>query len=502
MTWAKELVLRHEKNVEQIALSSNGRFLICGAKHDGFVYLWDATKGRLISSFSTHSHRVGGVAISSDGSFAAVSAHELQIWDLRGQHPPAPSRFEDIHPRALTFSPDGEELAISISLEGILLWNVGLGAETKWLRAPKSDFQVLEYSSDGLYLAGVDSRSSAVIIWDLRRSRVATRLSGFDGSPLSLHFIRGDTSLVTFTPHVEIAFWDLKTRAKLLSLPALTTFAIAQDGELMADSGEFNARLYLRSGEVQEHFKEDGYVYDVALDPEGRNLYIAKGIGIVTKWSYELSLNEAANDILQSNDWLPRAALFFRGMDFFVEYAALPDAEFTEALRAKYLSVCRLDPDNTPSELELLQLLGLDTARVWWGDMEIVQYDTVYTDTLHQWASISRGAFDPVELHEQWTEDNSSVSVSFNHLGQAYHLSPEVHGDWFDLSIVAEINHLLSPSGYQFCVFEEPRRDQTTALLCLKADERRVFETDLGMSFQSPSRRAVGALDAPNSRTD
>jgi len=122
-----------------------------------------------------------------------------------------------------------------------------------------------------------------------------------------------------------------------------------------------------------------------------------------------------------------------------------------------------------------------DRARVWHQDLEAEVFagSDVYVETLQRWAEISRGAFKPESIVEEWSIDNKSVVVRFRHEGHDVVLNPKVLDDWLDVSIISDIDKLVSPKGMNFLV---PPMDygQEMAFVVVTEEERRRLRDEAG----------------------
>jgi hypothetical protein len=65
--------------------------------------------------------------------------------------------------------------------------------------------------------------------------------------------------------------------------------------------------------------------------------------------------------------------------------------------------------------------------------------------------------------------------------GQLIEINPEYAGDWIDLQILKQINHLIGDSGLRFEVIEA--FDQTAVIISLTSEEKHKLESELGWFF-------------------
>jgi WD40 repeat protein len=72
----------HIGGVYGVALSGDGRLLVCGGQ-DGMVRLWEPRTGRLLSSLPAYTGGVMGVALSGDGQLATSGGVDgpVRLWE-------------------------------------------------------------------------------------------------------------------------------------------------------------------------------------------------------------------------------------------------------------------------------------------------------------------------------------------------------------------------------------------------------------------------------------
>lgn len=68
--------------IEDIAFSSDGRFLISGNAYSTALLMWDASSGKLVRSFEGHTRGIGSVAFTPDGRKAISASRDgtIKIW--------------------------------------------------------------------------------------------------------------------------------------------------------------------------------------------------------------------------------------------------------------------------------------------------------------------------------------------------------------------------------------------------------------------------------------
>ncbi len=148
--------------------------------------------------------------------------------------------------------------------------------------------------------------------------------------------------------------------------------------------------------------------------------------------------------------WYTDAAGFFRTMGFFAKYSGTSDQEL--ALRLKDDVSRQWDEPWPPgaekdAQLADMYLLSTDGERIWCADLESVYPgEHAYVRFVSGIATISRGAFRPRDIVEQWKGERGPVDVLFTVEGQRYTF---VHkgGDMLDPSIIRTVNSAIKDTG-------------------------------------------------------
>jgi WD40 repeat protein len=160
--------------VSSLAFSADGQVLASGAR-DGTIAFWNAHTGRLMrAAIKAHREGVGALAFSRDGktiASAGVSPADfdpnVRLWDTATGRQLLPALGGQGPVSALTWSPDGQTLAVA-DLDRVALWHVESRQQVgQPLKGHAGPILSLAFSPDGRWLAsgGHDDR---VLLWDLR----------------------------------------------------------------------------------------------------------------------------------------------------------------------------------------------------------------------------------------------------------------------------------------------------------------------------------------------
>ncbi|MCS7460765.1 stalk domain-containing protein [Paenibacillus doosanensis] len=181
------------------------------------------------------------------------------------------------------------------------------------------------------------------------------------------------------------------------------------------------------------------------------------------------------------------AARYYRELGFFAGDQSLSGQQFDDKFKKVHeeLKGENWDPFDSSEyydSLAELYILGEDKKRVWLKDTEadVGEGNEIYARTLKQWSDISRGAFQPTEIQENWKSKEGPVEISFMLNGKKRTIHPQYMNDFIDVGILAEINEMIQDSGYQFVCVEI---DQTVFVTVLNASEKDKISKDRFLPF-------------------
>jgi len=127
-------------------------------------------------------------------------------------------------------------------------------------------------------------------------------------------------------------------------------------------------------------------------------------------------------------------------------------------------------------------LLAYAQGDAWADDPEadVCAENQVYREVIGEWATVSKGSFDPTSIKEDWETDTGPIQVSFDLGGRPARISPAYQNDWIDLKVLQQINALIATSGRQF----ECAADVNFAVvLCLTSEQKQKMHLERSFPF-------------------
>ncbi len=162
------LLKGHEKDVNAVAFSPDGKILASGAD-DATVRLWRVSNGSLLRTLDKGEWIVLSLAFSPDGTLlAAGTGDDISLWRVADGSLVRTLKDERIGRggvESVAFSPDGTLLAASAD-SAILLWRVADGTLLQVLEGHQGAVHSLAFSPDGTLLAS-GSEDGTVRLWGL-----------------------------------------------------------------------------------------------------------------------------------------------------------------------------------------------------------------------------------------------------------------------------------------------------------------------------------------------
>ena len=266
------------------------------------------------------------MAISPGGSLVASAYWGMQnlgIWDVANATIKFDLADQPEQVKMLTFSPDGNILAVAYKVEGgkVVLLNMQTGEPIQTLEghAGRDGISEMVFSPDGKKLAtgGFDAR---IVIWDVESGQKLQELVGSKKVISRLAFSKDGTRLLsTDTPEWEtiIKTWDLETGTEILNVPAPHSRAEQQliqyssDGKQLivlsydsqADKPYILSLLDASNGNLIEETALETPA-DVPVFPSTFDIFLFNKKSLITQDEiWDFSQNKLVAQLRHGNEW-------------------------------------------------------------------------------------------------------------------------------------------------------------------------------------------------------
>jgi WD40 repeat protein len=273
------LLQGHTNSIYALAFSPDGGWLASGG-FDASVRLWDLFTGAEEECWREHKDRaVQALAFSPDGRYLVSGGRDrcACIWDVARRELLDRLGPLDGEVCAVTFSPDGKQLALGLNRgwPALRFFDAATRAEGLPFRNPEAQcaFYDLAFAPDGTRLGAVHG-ADLVIIWDRHAGVPLFRLR--HGVPVHRVAFSPDGRLIATLPARTVQFWDAQTGEDQGTLTGhgnhIATLSFSPEGRFLATGGyDSTVRLWDVSTRREcARFDWDlGRIWAVAFAPDG-----------------------------------------------------------------------------------------------------------------------------------------------------------------------------------------------------------------------------------------
>jgi len=262
------------------ALSPNGQTLASGGYTDSnIVQVWRVTDDTLLHKLEgTTESRIESITFSPDGQMLAVGTRDglVHLWRISDGELLHTLKGHTDGVSALAFSPDGQILASGGWSDDIVqVWRVSDGELLHTLEGPVYS---LTFSPDGQVLAS-GARDNPVRLWRVSDGELLLTLIGHTNRAASLTFSLDGEMLASASVQGRTVHLSRVSDGELLHTLAwhtdlLTSIAFSPDGQMLASGSLAEIRLWqVADGALlQTLWRHTGLVTNLAFSPDGKNL--------------------------------------------------------------------------------------------------------------------------------------------------------------------------------------------------------------------------------------
>lgn len=233
-----------------VAKSGNLAAAVC---EDGKLRLWTLPKGKVTRTLDLAGRNIYSFALSGDGRWVAAGdfAGLLTVWNTATGAPRM--RLEmSAYAIALTFSADGNRLAVAPARGPVGIYEVSSGSKLAQLPSTLGGTQAMAFSRDGAHIATSDS-DTAVRVYNSRNGELLARHTDFVLEPLAAAFTADGKQLLAGGADKVIAVLDAGSGAPVRKSARLDDpvafLDVSPDGALTA-AGLMHADNLLMPGHL------------------------------------------------------------------------------------------------------------------------------------------------------------------------------------------------------------------------------------------------------------
>ncbi len=312
----------HYSLISGLSFSPNGRYL-ASSSFDLKVKIWDVVSGEQVAVIKDFNSQVNYVTFSPDGNLLAAVDQDgkVQAWEVNSvlenyTEESSPSgRVEPVFfkqaPAAaidVSFSPDGEKIAIFVPSAGIILWDTASGEQLLEISGVTDLVSNIAFSPDGEILAG-GSGDLGTAIWNIKTGEKITHFP--EEAPIThVAFSEDGLTLATSAKNGRVSLWDMETYTRKVSFFGQSTgfnfLALSLDGKWVAVGNDPQSsslwNVSPNSGrEVLSISAHKGKVYEAVYNPAGTKIATTGEDGTLRVW--DATTGELLHSLLAQRDW-------------------------------------------------------------------------------------------------------------------------------------------------------------------------------------------------------
>jgi len=199
------------QDIVSLQFSPDGETIVTGHL-DGTARIWDVESGKELIRLQRHRDIVLSARFIHDDDTIVTTSVDgtARMWDLKPlnlvQHISTAGLISQSR-----FSHNAETMALVMSSNSILIWDVKNDSNLFVLQGHADDIESIQFSFDDKYLVSA-SRDGTFCIWDLTNGNLMKTISGHDGEDiLSAAFSPDGKKVASAGLNGDVCLWDAKT---------------------------------------------------------------------------------------------------------------------------------------------------------------------------------------------------------------------------------------------------------------------------------------------------
>ena len=275
--------LKHSMEINCVALSSNGKFIISGS-NDHTIKLWDIFTGKEVQTFKGHKDRVNSISVTTDGKhiISGSDDYTIRVWDISTGEEIRTFKGHNSSVTCVIVCKSNNSLISSSSDKTIKLWDITTGKEIRTLEGHYSSVTSVIDSVDGNYIIS-SSLDATIKLWDIT---TGIELLTFRGHTSYVNMVKVSPDgkyIISGSEDSTIKLWDITSGKEVRTFKghnrSINSVNFSPDGKyIISGSDDKTIKLWdITTGKEVRTFKGHRYsvTSSIVLDIEGSSHIIS-----------------------------------------------------------------------------------------------------------------------------------------------------------------------------------------------------------------------------------
>uniref|UniRef100_A0A8C8A4E8 PWP2 small subunit processome component n=1 Tax=Oryzias sinensis TaxID=183150 RepID=A0A8C8A4E8_9TELE len=333
-----------------LAVDVSGELVSAGAQDSFEIFLWSMQTGRLLEVLGGHEGPVSGLCFSPVQSILASSSWDrtVRLWDMMDSWQVKETLALTSDGLAVTYRPDGQELAVATLNGEIMFWNPNTGTQTGSISG-RHDLEVGRKDTDKVTAKQLaKGKSFTSVCYSADGESI---LAGGQSKFVCIYNVREQMLMKKFEISCNLSFDAMEEFLDRRKMTEFGSLALVDEGAGDGDGVNISLPGVRRGDMSSRHFKPEIRVSSLRFSPTGRSwaatttegllVYSLDGSMVFDPYDLDLDVTPASiRKQLRLQEWTSAIVLAFR-----LNESALKQEALETVPHEQIPLVCRSLPD-------------------------------------------------------------------------------------------------------------------------------------------------------------
>uniref|UniRef100_A0A3B3HKU2 PWP2 small subunit processome component n=1 Tax=Oryzias latipes TaxID=8090 RepID=A0A3B3HKU2_ORYLA len=333
-----------------LAVDVSGELVSAGAQDSFEIFLWSMQTGRLLEVLGGHEGPVSGLCFSPVQSILASSSWDrtVRLWDMMDSWQVKETLALTSDGLAVTYRPDGQELAVATLNGEIMFWNPNTATQTGSISG-RHDLEVGRKDTDKVTAKQLaKGKSFTSVCYSADGESV---LAGGQSKFVCIYNVREQMLMKKFEISCNLSFDAMEEFLDRRKMTEFGSLALVDEGPGDGDGVNISLPGVRRGDMSSRHFKPEIRVSSLRFSPTGRSwaatttegllVYSLDGSMVFDPYDLDLDVTPASiRKQLRLQEWTSAIVLAFR-----LNESALKQEALETVPHEQIPLVCRSLPD-------------------------------------------------------------------------------------------------------------------------------------------------------------